>query len=197
MYKTKKCIKCGNEFIPNSGCQKTCSVCVIRYCKYCGEAFTNYDSKIDHIFCSPECYLHDRWGKKSRLKNHVCIVCGKQFLRYASEGNKFCSKQCYWKWISFYLKGKRRKQKIKYGTDNNYFAILCHYHPFADSKGYVMEHRLVMEQHIKRFLTPEEVIHHINHIPYDNRIENLKIMTKLEHDRLHTQYRWDNNLFIR
>jgi hypothetical protein len=33
-------------------------------------------------------------------------------------------------------------------------------HPFANSKGYVREHRLVMEEQIGRYLTPTEVVHH-------------------------------------
>lgn len=58
-------------------------------------------------------------------------------------------------------------------------------HPAADSKGYVREHRLVMEKTIGRRLSPDEVVHHINHDKLDNRPENLKVMTLAEHTSSH------------
>jgi hypothetical protein len=47
--------------------------------------------------------------------------------------------------------------------------------------GRVLEHRAVMEAHIGRKLRPDEVVHHINGNKRDNRIENLRVMTRAEH----------------
>lgn len=58
-------------------------------------------------------------------------------------------------------------------SHGGYICLLRPEHPFADSKGYVREHRLVMESHLGRTLLPAEVVHHINGKVDDNRIENL------------------------
>lgn len=62
---------------------------------------------------------------------------------------------------------------------------------YCDCRGYVIlnvdgrripEHRYIMEQHIGRKLNKSEIIHHINAIKGDNRIENLMIVTRPTHD---------------
>ena len=53
-------------------------------------------------------------------------------------------------------------------------------HPYpADSSResikYILEHRLVMEQHLGRYLLPTEVVHHIDGNPRNNDISNLEL----------------------
>lgn len=40
---------------------------------------------------------------------------------------------------------------------------------------YILEHRLVMEQHLGRYLEPTEVVHHIDGNPRNNDISNLRL----------------------
>lgn len=47
-------------------------------------------------------------------------------------------------------------------------------HPYADCKGFIYEHRFIMEQMIGRYLKPKEIVHHKNGIKDDNRPENLQ-----------------------
>lgn len=55
--------------------------------------------------------------------------------------------------------------------------VLIHFptHPNADRHGYVREHRLVMEQHIGRYLSSDEVVHHIDDDSQNNVLDNLKL----------------------
>jgi predicted RNA-binding Zn-ribbon protein involved in translation (DUF1610 family) len=58
-------------------------------------------------------------------------------------------------------------------------------HPNADKNGYVLEHRIIMENLLNRVLQSSEIVHHENKNTKDNRPENLKLMNKGIHAREH------------
>lgn len=96
--------------------------------------------------------------------------------------------------ISLAHRGRFRKP-TKYGghikiRNDGYNMVRCPFHPNCTKDGYVMEHILVMEEKIGRYLRDDEVVHHKNHIRNDNRIENLQLLTFKEHASLHMKERW-------
>ena len=84
--------------------------------------------------------------------------------------------------------GGRRKNR------QGYVQILCPEHPFANSIGYVWEHRLVMEKVLGRYLLPTEVVHHKDRQPDHNAPENLTLFQSnadhLQHELKGRVPRW-------
>jgi hypothetical protein len=68
----------------------------------------------------------------------------------------------------------------KVRKDGYVFVVAPDDHPnpsYTKDSGtkYILEHRLVMESHIGRYLSPDEVVHHIDENPNNNSIENLEL----------------------
>lgn len=69
-------------------------------------------------------------------------------------------------------------------------------HPHANKRGYLAEHRLVMERQIGRYLIPrKELVHHLNEVRDDNRIENLQLTNPKDHAIGHLGERNKNGAF--
>ncbi len=64
---------------------------------------------------------------------------------------------------------------------DGYWYIYSPDHPNKTKDNYVVEHRLVMEEKLGRFLHKKEIVHHLNGIKTDNAIENLVICLSLGH----------------
>ena len=138
-----------------------------------------------------------------KRRERKCQQCGGVFYprtyQLANGGGKYCSQRCngdsrvgtpltaeHRKKVSNGLKGRPGMC----GEDNpNYRGGR-----WVDAKGYVwlsikgrsvQEHRHLMEAHLGRSLTSDECVHHINENPGDNRIENLQVMSHVEHLIVH------------
>jgi len=48
-----------------------------------------------------------------------------------------------------------------------------------------LEHRLILEEKLGRKLTADEIVHHIDGNKWNNNSDNLVIMTRSEHAKLH------------
>lgn len=69
--------------------------------------------------------------------------------------------------------------------NGNYLCAIVPDHPNRYKDKYVLLHRVVMENHLGRLLTSDEIVHHIDEDPSNNDISNLQVMSRSEHNQLH------------
>ena len=69
--------------------------------------------------------------------------------------------------------------------EDGYILLRIKDHPNSNPNGYIREHRVVLEESLGRLLRREELVHHVNGVRDDNRIENLLLLSsQSEHLRV-------------
>ena len=147
-------------------------------CIECGKRF----------YLPPSRKVSEKWkpycSNKCRLsRRNKCKQCGKEFYCVPSRVGKFCSKTCYYESMRGFRGADHPQWKGgRFKRSDGYIIIR---NPKEQTK-FVLEHRVVMANHIGRELERTEDVHHINGIRDDNRIENLKLLSHGAHKALHT-----------
>lgn len=143
-------------------------------CEQCGTDFWVIPAEEHKArFCSREC--RDA-GNRVGVESRVCEGCGKTFdFNLTMEkwnAGRYCSQKCYLDHRTKQSIGRRKK------TSDGYVMVRKPDHLNAQGTGWVLEHRLVMEQHLGRLMYPDENVHHKNGQRDDNRLENLELWVR-------------------
>lgn len=73
-------------------------------------------------------------------------------------------------------------------NNGEYYRAKAPDHPHANKHGYVLAHRLVMEEKLGRLLKENELVHHLDGNTKNNNPDNLVVVSTIEHMKLHGMY---------
>jgi HNH endonuclease len=191
----KTCAVCARPFeVPPCfdyvrSCSRECGAVlrrktITKACPICEKQFSVTPST-DKKTCSQRCgaYLrsgegHHRWTK-DRLK--ACLQCGKQYDGASGwrKTKRFCGRHCYF----LFSQKHGRSSAVPIGTITQdpygYRRIK------VSIRKWKSEHVWVVEVALGRTLTRAEVVHHRNGNPSDNRLDNLQVVSRQQHMRIH------------
>ncbi len=169
-------------------------------CLNCGKQLINSQTKFCCKKCSSRYDYINKNKKESPVYNRICEHCGNHFIAKKSH-KRFCTRICkalkrhythykprFYRWGKHpnHLKGKLHPAYKERIIASGYVYIKRKNHPFANKSGNIREHRVVIEGHLGRYLTKEEIVHHIDFDKSNNKLENLHLFkNRCEHIKYH------------
>lgn len=176
-------------------------------CLYCKKVFMTEKRYLNtNKCCSRQCANL----LKSKKIPKTCEICNKEFLVKPShyERRKTCSPNCDSRRRKITNLGKGNPNYGNKGVKSKLFkgeiierkGYIYEYHPnhpFRCEDGRVRQHRIVAEKYLLtdensviingiKYLSPEYEVHHIDEDKKNNNINNLVVLTKEDHMRLHS-----------
>jgi ribosomal protein L37E len=164
-------------------------------CRSCGYKSTKaFTSKIDKIVSAGAKRASEIGKPLSKKRDpwyypHTCTSCGKTVYHQLKDIHRVC-KECQYD-VRNTASGENHPNWNggRYMHGDGYVVVMLEkdspYYSMADTKGYILEHRLVMAKKIGRCLIEGEVVHHINGDKSYNKEENLEL---LPNDASHLPY---------
>lgn len=176
------------------------------FCVNCGNEITK-DKSAKRKFCSRSC------SAVYSLPRHT----GKVFKKTCKCGKKFESKtrnRVHCENCAIYIPVRKRKKRVpnknafnpwitstgyfvdRRTTTGKYVKVRVREHPNARN-GYIVEHRVLVEDKLGRILEAHEAVHHIDGNRKNNNLSNLQLLTHAAHTSLHACRHGVNMLLLK